>query len=602
MSKILYTDLMEFSTDELAQASWITDADTGLPSAEYSVGDGIDSYTKLLLHANGGDATTRFIDNANDDQDGNNCVLMLHFDGADTATTTIDAATNKAVTFVGTAQLDTAEKKFGTASLLLDGNSDYITLADSADWDFGAGDFTIDFWFRFNADSACVICDNGAWVYSTGFNVEIANDLIYVWLNANSYSFTFAPSEATWYHIAVSRNGTDLKAFVDGTQVGETATSSDDITSAYTLTIGSLTDSYRLNGWLDDFRIVKGTALWTANFTAPTVSPSPKLVTAVADAQIDTAQKVFGTGSVLFDGTGDYLSIPDSPDWDFGTGDFTIDCWIRVVSGTANFMICGHGRDYYDNGSYNFWYDRPHRRFAFTAKAQDGTFSRFNYRFEPAADTWYHIALVRKDNYLNLYHDGIIDSTTDLSCDIDLTFSGDAIFTVGAGAYTGLVATPAGWIDELRISKGIARWTSNFNTLNLQCYSEDTIKEQGSYSLKIESNTDSLNDTLTKTLTDYLDYSVMDVIKFSVRASRTGSNIKLKIHDTGGTTSEHTINIASADTWQTEIFDISAIATADRDTIDKIIIEIINADVANTIYVDNLFSKAVVESSHTWVG
>ena len=55
---------------------------------------------------------------------------------------------------------------------------------------------------------------------------------------------------------------------------------------------------------------------------------SPHTVTAVGNAQIDTAQKKFDTGSALFDGTGDYLSLEDSDDWDFGTGDFTVDCWI----------------------------------------------------------------------------------------------------------------------------------------------------------------------------------------------------------------------------------------------------------------------------------
>ncbi|HPC33867.1 MAG TPA: hypothetical protein PL061_13005, partial [Syntrophales bacterium] len=47
------------------------------------------------------------------------------------------------------------------------------------------------------------------------------------------------------------------------------------------------------------------------------------------NAQIDTAQKPFGTGSLLLDGSGDYIGTVDSPDFDFGTGDFTIDFWVR---------------------------------------------------------------------------------------------------------------------------------------------------------------------------------------------------------------------------------------------------------------------------------
>ena len=147
------------------------------------------------------------------------------------------------------------------------------------------------------------------------------------------------------------------------------------------------------------------------------------------------------------------------------------------------------------------------------------------------------------------------------------------------------------YIDNMRIEAG------------LQCYSESTIKQQGSYSLKIEAKqTSSLNKTLTKTLTDYLDYSIQDVIKFDVRASRTGTNIQLQIHDTGGITSTHDINITSADTWQTEVWDISGITGTNRDTIDKIIIKIINADADNTIYFDNLYSEVITESVHTWIG
>lgn len=138
---------------------------------------------------------------------------------------------------------------------------------------------------------------------------------------------------------------------------------------------------------------------------------------------------------------------------------------------------------------------------------------------------------------------------------------------------------------------------------SLQCYSEDTIKVQGDYSLKVlAAQTGSLNKTLTKTLTDYLDYSIQDVIKFDIRASRTGSNIKLKIHDVGGDTQEHTINIASANEWQTETWDITGITGTKRDQIDKIIIEISNADFANTIYIDNLYSKVIVETAYTWMG
>ena len=75
-----------------------------------------------------------------------------------------------------------------------------------------------------------------------------------------------------------------------------------------------------------------------------------------------------------------------------------------------------------------------------------------------------------------------------------------------------------------------------------------------------------------------IDLSDQDVIKMDIRASRTGSNIKIGFHDSGGTTTEHTANIASANQFQTENIDISAVANADKDAIDSIIITITNAD------------------------
>ena len=76
---------------------------------------------------------------------------LLHFDGAD-ASTTITDESGKTWTPAGTAQIDTAQYKFGTASLLLDGNSDLVYLADSSNWDVTADatDYTIDFWIKFN--------------------------------------------------------------------------------------------------------------------------------------------------------------------------------------------------------------------------------------------------------------------------------------------------------------------------------------------------------------------------------------------------------------------------------------------------------------------
>ena len=130
---------------------------------------------------------------------------------------------------------------------------------------------------------------------------------------------------------------------------------------------------------------------------------------------------------------------------------------------------------------------------------------------------------------------------------------------------------------------------------NLQCYSEDTIKQQGSYSLKaIAAITDSLNDTLTRTVDPTIDLSSSgQVIFYIYSADRTGSNLKAGIHDSGGTTTESTPDVTDTGVWQKVTVDVSGVTDANKDVIDSIIITPVNADASNTFYLDNVFGQAV---------
>jgi hypothetical protein len=96
-----------------------------------------------------------------------------------------------------------------------------------------------------------------------------------------------------------------------------------------------------------------------------------------------------------------------------------------------------------------------------------------------------------------------------------------------------------------------------------------------------------LNKTLTKTFSPAKDLSGVSRIRFDIRSSRTGSNIKIGLHDSGGTTTEITPNITSAGEFQTVEWDISAVSNANKDAIDSVIVTILNADAVNTFYIDN---------------
>jgi len=134
-------------------------------------------------------------------------------------------------------------------------------------------------------------------------------------------------------------------------------------------------------------------------------------------------------------------------------------------------------------------------------------------------------------------------------------------------------------------------------------YSEATVKTQGSYALKSTAPvTTSLNKTLTRTVSPTIDLSYKTEITFDMRASRTGSNIKIGIHDSGGTTTEITPNITSANVYQTVTWDISGVSNADKDVIDQIIVTIVNADASNTFYIDNFFAENLYPNNPSALG
>lgn len=207
-------------------------------------------------------------------------VLLVHCDGADGVTAWVDAANGAAISAIGTAQADTAQKKFGTASLLLDGNSDGISLLDSANWNFGAEDFTIDLQFRLNVDQDCVIA--GQYVDANNYwhikYDQVNSLLIFFWKDGGTdradYEVAWNPAGATWYHLEVSRATTIMQMFIAGTKQTLTENTAIGATTladlAAILIFGHQNAADYVDGWIDEIRVAKGVARHTASFTAPT--------------------------------------------------------------------------------------------------------------------------------------------------------------------------------------------------------------------------------------------------------------------------------------------------------------------------------------------
>jgi hypothetical protein len=176
--------------------------------------------------------------------------------------------------------------------------------------------------------------------------------------------------------------------------------------------------------------------------------------------------------------------------------------------------------------------------------------------------------------------------TVDVYLDGVLKASGMSINMASATANGTINLLQAGITTGSRVS--YVDWIKAGDIFALQSYPESTIKTQGSYSLKaVAAATDSLNKTLTRTISSPLNLSGVNTLSFDIRSSRTGSNIKIGLHDSGGTTTEITPNILSADTFQTVSVDLSAVSDANKDAIDSIIITPINADAENIFYIDN---------------
>lgn len=332
-----------------------------------------------------------------------------------------------------------------------------------------------------------------------------------------------------------------------------------------------------------------------------------KTWTRAGDAQIDTAQKKFGSASGLFDGTGDYITTPAHADFDIGESgeSFTIDFWAYLNEAMgANYRgPVGYG------GGTGAWNSSNGHRYLIMINNLN---QKINFQYyiggtsrELVESTntidvdggFHHFAFVNNSsgNTFTIYIDGtsVIQTTK-----ITISHTSAASEMV-VGNQSGYAYPFIGWIDEFEILKGVARWTGNFTSPAnpyplLGIAKESTIIKNGTYSMKVSATaTDSLNKTAVKTFSPVFNLSGQNTIYFWAYASRTGSNFKLGFHDSGGTTTEVTPNIASANTWQLCSCDISAVTSANKDAIDTVTLTITNADSANTIYLDYLLADNV---------
>ena len=196
-------------------------------------------------------------------------------------------------------------------------------------------------------------------------------------------------------------------------------------------------------------------------------SPSPKTVTAFGDAQISTAQSKFGGSSIAFDGTGDYLTIPPSAEFEFGTDPFTVEFWIYPTTSTAGRAVfCTVDNGNLDTGGIDILGISSNLYFYFTGSGIINIAVSL-----PTLNTWNHYAFVGvSPTDTRVYRNGTLEGTSSTSRNI--TYTGQNELVVGArhgGGATGVGPIQNffdGYIEDLRITKGVARYTSNFTLPN----------------------------------------------------------------------------------------------------------------------------------------
>ena len=206
--------------------------------------------------------------------------LLLHCDGADGSTTFVDnSPTPKTITVYGNAHIETDQSKFGGASAAFDGTGDYLTFAQTTDLSFDAGDMAIELWFRSTQTTAYATLLASYWG-GGGFSIMLngATAALTIYWSRWSEAAPFLSGAATthtdgnWHHLAWTKQGEVHRLFLDGVQQATrtVATTFATGTNLWALGTDLVFGGRGYLGYLDDIRITKGVARYTANFTPPT--------------------------------------------------------------------------------------------------------------------------------------------------------------------------------------------------------------------------------------------------------------------------------------------------------------------------------------------
>ena len=372
-------------------------------------------------------------------------------------------------------------------------SSSYLSTSKAGGWLTSGSNFTVEAWAYLTAyagsssgnyASSIMATASGStgWDLSFWGTATSFTSVTYYHKGANiSATYTGTISLGTWYHVAAVRSGTTVTVYVNGVAGATTAT-----LSTWTENTGLLIAAdgvsgypYYLNGYISNLRIVNGQALYTTNFT-PSTTPltttsqgatagNVSLLTCQSNKFVDNSSNAFalttsGTPKVqtqnpfalnsgisyYFDGTGDYLSIASTPTNNFGAGNFTIEFWINPTTWYGSVYEIGGASKYlviYRNNSSSTT--------KMGVRFNDNAGSDFFSTADVPTNQWSFWALVRNNGTLTWYFNGTASGTASYATSIP---GGTA--TVGYSVGFNIIYT--GYVTDLRVTNGYARYTSAF--------------------------------------------------------------------------------------------------------------------------------------------
>lgn len=409
-----------------------------------------------------------------------------------------NSSNNFTITPVGTPSITSFSPFAPTASysgatyggtMYFDGTGDYLQTPTNSALAANSTSYTIEAWVY--ADMATyTVFDYGRGIASDYLTNSSGRWLL--WLNNTGFlSFTeqnsAGGSDVTitdgvafplrqWVHVMGVKSGTTMYLFKNGASVN-TATSASRTGFPGRLNVGQFTVDTGFRGYflgyISNLRFLVGTALYTTSFTPPTspvtaITNTQLLLNAtnagiydatalndmetVGNAQVSTTQAKWGASSMYLDGTGDYLTPPPNSAFSFGTGDFTIECWAYITGSVNNNGVFALGASYFPSSIVGIQ--------AGAANLYGGWFLNYGssnqiFGGSATANTWNHIAVARASGVIKLFINGaVIGSATDTT---NYTYT---YLVVGGYYSTSYLMT--GYIEDFRVTKGIARYTTTF--------------------------------------------------------------------------------------------------------------------------------------------